>query len=106
MPPFDGSLQMWDDQSSPFRQQLGRFVGEVPLTHRGFSTNHLHFCVGQSKAKSLPAARSSSPGRHHLGNFVTLYWMNMLRIHQITRIQDQKIVRYFPDELHVYVSLV
>jgi hypothetical protein len=102
-------FQMWDDQSSPFRQQLGRFAGEVPLTHRGFSTNHLHFCVGQSKAKSLPAAwRSSSPGRRRpLGNFVTLYWMNMLRIHQITRIQeDQKIVRYFPDELHVYVSLV
>jgi len=27
---------------------------QVPLTHRGFNTNHLHFCVGQSKAKSLP----------------------------------------------------
>ena len=29
-------------------------VYQVPLTHRGFNTNHVHFCVGQSKAKSLP----------------------------------------------------
>eukprot|EP00439_Symbiodinium_sp_Y106_P051402 s364_g6.t2 len=26
---------------------------QVPLTHRGFETNHLHLCVGQSKAKQL-----------------------------------------------------
>lgn len=33
-----------------------RRLEQVPLTHRGFSTNHLHFCVGQSKAKSLPVS--------------------------------------------------
>ncbi|CAJ1450006.1 unnamed protein product [Effrenium voratum] len=27
---------------------------QVPLTHRGFNTNHVHLCVGQSKAKTLP----------------------------------------------------
>ncbi|CAE8658966.1 unnamed protein product, partial [Polarella glacialis] len=27
---------------------------QVPLTHRGFGTNHVHFCVGQSQARTLP----------------------------------------------------
>eukprot|EP00933_Yihiella_yeosuensis_P074057 TRINITY_DN82893_c0_g1_i1.p1 TRINITY_DN82893_c0_g1~~TRINITY_DN82893_c0_g1_i1.p1 ORF type:complete len:294 (+),score=44.06 TRINITY_DN82893_c0_g1_i1:80-961(+) len=27
---------------------------QVPLTHRGFNTNHVHLCVGQSKAYTLP----------------------------------------------------
>eukprot|EP00931_Biecheleriopsis_adriatica_P095606 TRINITY_DN691_c0_g1_i2.p1 TRINITY_DN691_c0_g1~~TRINITY_DN691_c0_g1_i2.p1 ORF type:complete len:247 (-),score=55.02 TRINITY_DN691_c0_g1_i2:393-1133(-) len=27
---------------------------QVPLTHRSFNTNHVHFCVGQSQARTLP----------------------------------------------------
>jgi len=27
---------------------------QVPLTHRSFNTNHVHFCTGQSQARTLP----------------------------------------------------
>lgn len=55
---------------------------QVPLTHRGFSTNHLHFCVGQSKAKSLPDLQWSEMAKRAMKQ-TAVFYMGLKLLDQI-----------------------
>ncbi|CAK8997329.1 unnamed protein product [Durusdinium trenchii] len=56
---------------------------QVPLTHRGFSTNHVHLCVGQSKAKTLPDMDWSEMAKRAMKQ-TAVFYMGLKLLDQIS----------------------
>eukprot|EP00930_Biecheleria_cincta_P004755 TRINITY_DN10568_c0_g1_i1.p1 TRINITY_DN10568_c0_g1~~TRINITY_DN10568_c0_g1_i1.p1 ORF type:complete len:289 (-),score=55.17 TRINITY_DN10568_c0_g1_i1:390-1256(-) len=57
---------------------------QVPLTHRAFHSNHVHFCVGQSQARALPELDWEDMARNAMRQ-TAVFYMGLKSLEKICR---------------------